>query len=925
MDFLSLSKEYDTYKEYIDNADNSMNYFFDFFSTFQKSLNEYATNIQKSLNTTVTNLIKFDNKSTYIKKFFTVMRLLEAHLLKLISISKKIFTEIVQPTNDFSKYIINDNNTQLNDLRKIINETSFAKKKYENIKKEYLTSCRNAAEQEKVLLREMDNKNNNNNYENINNQNDLLTQLRINSQLMCEKYKEEYKGINEIYELNNKKYFPIVNNLKDNEEKRINFLYFNLEKFISYLNEKKNSLNEFINNLNQEDTNKNFMKVKLELDMKNYKDKFNFCKKKNIRFIKEDLFLYEIHRKNIDLIIKNPNYLNSVNMTSLNNINNINNINNNNLLPYTTYNHNVFNFETVRVQLNYDDQNIFNNLFDGSNNNPNLDKKKFSSFKKRLIEDVKFSEEIIDKMLGEVFQRPIYYEFKNLEKFECVKQILIDISMNKEVRTNIMEMNFGIIFIAEKGFYFDKNINEKKYLSKEMVKEDNNFKSKYFWKKLLENKINSSAKKIYKIDEEKKNKNKIIEKDKKGEMINKELMNIIKDYIVHFTNFNLAISDINDIIIDLKTHFSLNDNEISYLICFLNSNTYNIRSKYHKDEKNSLFTKKIKNTKNKKYKHILLALNSCFMFLKPQDFINIKNLNKTYHQQIEKLIYKQIFIKKNKNFLKSKIDISNKEKHFEMWFNYLKYDKNKCNYNIKSTEAMKAKNLDNILDIIQLDVNRTHFDTDKENKRKIIKNVLISLAYTYPEVSYCQGMNYIALFLLEVTNNEEKSFDIFSAILSKTEYSKLPINEFELMKKYFYVFERLICIYLPELYTTFKRNNINANFFISPWFITLFTHSYNGNNTKILMRIFDLFILDGWLAVIRIGLILLKYYQNDLFCMEFEELLHFLINELKEKYDFFDDNNYEKFIQLYNELKLPKGLVNNLENEFELNKKIIYN
>ena len=476
MDFLSLSKEYDTYKEYIDNADNSMNYFFDFFSTFQKSLNEYATNIQKSLNTTVTNLIKFDNKSTYIKKFFTVMRLLEAHLLKLISISKKIFTEIVQPTNDFSKYIINDNNTQLNDLRKIINETSFAKKKYENIKKEYLTSCRNAAEQEKVLLREMDNKNNNNNYENINNQNDLLTQLRINSQLMCEKYKEEYKGINEIYELNNKKYFPIVNNLKDNEEKRINFLYFNLEKFISYLNEKKNSLNEFINNLNQEDTNKNFMKVKLELDMKNYKDKFNFCKKQNIRFIKEDLFLYEIHRKNIDLIIKNPNYLNSVNMTSLNNINNINNINNNNLLPYTTYNHNVFNFETVRVQLNYDDQNIFNNLFDGSNNNPNLDKKKFSSFKKRLIEDVKFSEEIIDKMLGEVFQRPIYYEFKNLEKFECVKQILIDISMNKEVRTNIMEMNFGIIFIAEKGFYFDKNINEKKYLSKEMVKEDNNFK-----------------------------------------------------------------------------------------------------------------------------------------------------------------------------------------------------------------------------------------------------------------------------------------------------------------------------------------------------------------------------------------------------------------------------------------------------------------
>ena len=926
MDFLSLSTEYDSYKEYIESADTSMSLFFDFFSNYQKSLNEYATSIQKNLNITVTNLIKFDNKSTHMKKFFTVMRLFEAHLLKLISISKKIYNEIVLPTGDFSKYLINDNNIKLNELRKIINETSFAKKKYENIKKEYLTSCRTAAEQEKVLLREMDNNKSNKNNENITSENNILTQLRINSQLMCEKYKEEFKGINETYELNNKKYFPIINNLRDNEEKRINFVFFNLEKFISYLKEKKNSLNEFINNLNQEDANKNFMKVKLDEDMNNYKKKFNFCKKQNIRFIKEDLLLYEVHRKNIDLIIKNPNYIKTIN--NINNINSITNINNNNnLLPYISYNHNVFNFETVKVQLNYDDQLIFNNLFDGSSNSPNLDNKKFSLFKKKLIEDIKFSEEIIDKMLGEVFQRPIYYEFKNFEKFENVKQILIDISMNKEVRTNIMEMNYGIIFIAEKGFYYDKNTNKKYYLSKEMVKEDNNFKSKYFWRKLLENKIYTTIKnnKNKKSEESLNDKNNTITKEKKGEMKNKELMNIIKDYIVHFTNFNLAISDINDIIIDLKSQFHLNDNEISYLISFLNSNTYNIRSKYHKDEKNSLFTKKIINTKNKKYKKILLALNSCFMFLEPKDFINLKNLNKAYYKQIEKLIYKQIFIKKNNNLLKSKLDLSKNEKHFEMWFYYLKYNKSNYNYKKISLQANEDKNLNNILDIIQLDVNRTHFNTDKEKKRNIIKNVLISLAYSYPEVSYCQGMNYIASFLLESTNDEEKSFDIFSSILKKTEYSNLALNEFNLMKKYFYVFERLICIYLPELYTAFKRNNISTNYFISPWFITLYTHSYNGNNTKILMRIFDLFILDGWLAIIRIGLILLKNYQNDLFSMEFEELLHFLINELKEKYDFFDDNNYEKFIELYNDMKLPKGLVNNLENEFELNKKIIYN
>ena len=917
MDFLSLTKEYESYREHIENANDSMNYISSFFSSFQKDLNDYAINTQNNLNLLFTNLIKIDNKSTYIKKFFAVVRLFEKHLLKLTSISKKIYTDIVQPINDLSKYLINDNNLQLNDLRKLINETSFSKKKYESVKHDYLTACRTAAEQEKVLLKEMDNKNENN----INNQHKFLTELRINSQIQCEKYKEEYKKINELYELNNKKYFPIINNLKDNEEKRINFLSFNLEKFISYLNEKKNSLDDFLKNLNQEDTNKNFLKVKLEQDMKDYNKKFNYCKITDVRFIKEDLLLYEVHRKNIDSIIKNPNFVLNKQISGNTNLYHINSP----PIPsqYVSYNRNVFNFGNVAVKLDYEDQIIFNYLFDGRSNNPNINKKNFSAFKKKLIENVQFSEGIIDKMLGEVFQKPIYYEFKNYEKFEGVKQILIDVSMNKDVRTNFLEMNYGIIFIAEKGFYYDKNSNEKKYLSKEMVKEDNNFKSKFFWKKLLENKINTTIdkalKKEAKKDKDKENK---IEEEKRKEILNKELMPLIKDYIVHFTNFNLGISDINDIIIELKSDYSLTDEEISYLISFLNSNTYNIRSKYHKDDQNSFFTKKIKTTKNKKYKQLLLALNSCFMFLTPKDFINIKNINKTYYQQLEKLIYKQIFIKRNKNLLNSKIDLNDVQKHFDMWFNYLKYDHKQYNYNEIIEKAKKSKDLESTLDIIHLDVMRTHFDTDQDNKRNQIKNVLLSIAYTYPDTNYCQGMNYISQFLLELTGSEEKSFDIFSAILNKTEYSKLTINEFELMKKYFYVFERLICIYLPELYTTFKRNNINANYFISPWFITLYTHSFNGNHTKILLHIFDLFILDGWLAICRIGLMLLKLYQNDLFNMEFEELLHFLINELKEKYDFFNNNNYDKFVQLYREMKLPKGLVNNIENEYELNKKI---
>ena len=142
------------------------------------------------------------------------------------------------------------------------------------------------------------------------------------------------------------------------------------------------------------------------------------------------------------------------------------------------------------------------------------------------------------------------------------------------------------------------------------------------------------------------------------------------------------------------------------------------------------------------------------------------------------------------------------------------------------------------------------------------------------------------------------------------------------MKKYFYVFERLINLYLPELFTLLKKNNVSPTYYISPWFITLFTHSFIGNQTKLILHIFDLFILDGWNCIIKIGIMLLKYYQNALVGMGFEELLHFLINDLKEKYDFFNNNNYEKFLEMYQEIKIPKGLVSNIENEFEIEKKI---
>ena len=982
MDFLSIKSEYESYKEYIENVNNTMKCISTFFINFQKNLNDFAQNTKNTLNQLFHNLLKYDNRSTHIKKFYEFCRVFGSHLQKLLGISKKIHSELILPTNDFAKYIMNNNNTQLLELKKIFTDIFNQKKKYDSVKAAYFSSCKKGENQEKILLNEMNKENSND--EAIINQNSILASLKVQSQMECQKYKDEYKITNNLFELNNKKYFNIVNSLKDNEEKRINYISFHLEKFISFLDEEKKSLISTLVSVGRGENEQKLMtfKVKLDDDMKIYLDKFNYIYKINQRFINEDFMLYDIYRRNIESIINNSNNLIKKREfdsydTPMDNLH----ISNYHQSP-NDYNQNIFNSISENISLDGNDLLLYNSLF--SEKPININKKSFSDFLKKLNYDINFCKKIIEKSLGDYFYNQLYHEFKSYDQLEKMAQILIEITKNKEAKNKEIEINFEIIHIAEKGFYYDEKNKKKIYLCKAIAddKDSNVFKDSSFWKKLLNYKIkktieistnkaleeemqnsqkkaNTNIKKLtdtvkYIIDlgTGARNINNLREKKEK-EIRSKELFNIIKHFELHFNNFNLDMVYINDIIMDISNTYQLENEQISFMICLINSNMYTIKS--YEDNKNNnkkkngyyeiisnnnnlskkyLFTNKIINTNNIKLKQLLLVLNSCFIFLEPKDFIKIIILNKFFYSNCQKIIYKQCFIKNdyikcNDYKLFTNLDLADINKHIGMWFYFLKYDKNKTKYKEILKKVIEEENKENnnkrindLKGVIILDVNRTYFSEKQEEKREIIKNILLCLLYTYPNIGYCQGMNFICQFLLEVTKDEEKTFNIFSAILAKTRYGDLIHDDFNLMKKYFYVFERLINLYLPELFTLLKKNNVSPTYYISPWFITLFTHSFIGNQTKLILHIFDLFILDGWNCIIKIGLMLLKYYQKGLVGMGFEELLHFLINDLKEKYDFFNNNNYEKFLEMYQEIKLPKGLVSNIENEFEIEKKI---
>ena len=65
-------------------------------------------------------------------------------------------------------------------------------------------------------------------------------------------------------------------------------------------------------------------------------------------------------------------------------------------------------------------------------------------------------------------------------------------------------------------------------------------------------------------------------------------------------------------------------------------------------------------------------------------------------------------------------------------------------------------------------------------------------------------MNYIATFLLHITETEDEAFYLMLGLFDITDFREIFLNDLAKLKQFFYVFERLINIYLPELNTYFK-------------------------------------------------------------------------------------------------------------------------
>ena len=129
-------------------------------------------------------------------------------------------------------------------------------------------------------------------------------------------------------------------------------------------------------------------------------------------------------------------------------------------------------------------------------------------------------------------------------------------------------------------------------------------------------------------------------------------------------------------------------------------------------------------------------------------------------------------------------------------------------------------------ELIKLDVQRS-FTPDKEFPRDLLTRVLRGGSFVLREgAGYCQGMNFVCHFLLEMEFSEEETFwlicHVFEQVMPRNYYVNMipAIADIE-------IFKILLRESRPKFHEHLTSLGVDLNFMLIPCFVTIFTNLKN--------------------------------------------------------------------------------------------------
>lgn len=179
---------------------------------------------------------------------------------------------------------------------------------------------------------------------------------------------------------------------------------------------------------------------------------------------------------------------------------------------------------------------------------------------------------------------------------------------------------------------------------------------------------------------------------------------------------------------------------------------------------------------------------------------------------------------------------------------------------------------------ISLDLPRTFpelsfFHAEGSHYEHALRDILEAFLYLKPDVGYSQGMSFVAAVLLLYMD----PYDAFACFANMLLYKSCFLHFFRIkmpeVKCYLMVHDRLLAEDMPTLHAHFEEHGIEANLYMINWVMSLYCRALP---LDLVTRIWDLYVLDGDIAIFRAALGILRMFMPKLLKMKFEEMAYFL-------------------------------------------------
>lgn len=367
------------------------------------------------------------------------------------------------------------------------------------------------------------------------------------------------------------------------------------------------------------------------------------------------------------------------------------------------------------------------------------------------------------------------------------------------------------------------------------------------------------------------------------------MLSIIAMYL---KNFGLGIDHAIEILSTIVKKYNLAISNYMSLVDDLESS--NVIETHHK----SIAQKKQKN-KNRFQTRAGVIQESCFVFLHPNQMFKLCLSNKSFFQSAFQKIQRKLL----------KQDFFEQSQHILLWQKSLGIHPGQYNFDqFNNANLFLDKTTE---DVLRVDVLRT-FTHDKTFEKDTLFSVLRCGTLALQNgVGYCQGMNYIAGMFLYLNQNQNEAFDLYVSLIQQ-KLGSLFENNFQQMKVYFYVLENVMFIFVNEIAIDFKSKKIIPGYFCSSWFITLFSSAFQyTKKSYLVLSIIDLFIAEGFKAILKAIIAILGFYKKKLIGKSFEETMEFMSEFIQQ--EIFKNSQLEDYMRL----KKSKMPASDLKSKFK--------